>query len=98
MSTDAPAADAPAADALAFVRDINADVNGFYLPLSQGLRRRGLPLGGDGLFLEVALAETVAADALLAAAAARLREVADGSLTRERFRASFAEVFAAFAA
>ena len=96
MSTAAPTAKALAADALAFARDINANANGFYLPLAQGLRRRGLPLGGDGLFLEAALAETVAADALLAAAATRLRALADGTLTREQFHASFSEVFGAF--
>jgi hypothetical protein len=82
--------------ALDFAREINSHADGFYLPLVQGLRRRGVPQDGEGRFMEAALSALVEGDEHLSAAALRFRAVVDGSLPLAQFHASFADAFAAF--
>jgi hypothetical protein len=94
---------APANDiyALALANDINAEAEGFYLPLVSGMRRRGLPIPGafvdGGGFPIRMLATFVEGDAELTATAARLRDVGSGLLSRADYHASFKVIFAAYA-
>jgi hypothetical protein len=87
-------------DALALAADINAEAEGFYLPLVSGMGCRGLPIPGafvPGVGFPIRMLATfVEGNAELSAAAARLRDVGSGLLTREDYHASFGDIFAAY--